>query len=321
MIRALLRAAAQLLDPALLGTVLLSALGAALVLAASWYGVAFGLEHVRLFATGWLDTLARISAGLAAILLSLALFGTITTTIAGLLLERVARAVERRFYPGLPPACPQPLGEQIRAAASFLATAILVNLLALPLFLIWGANVAFFLAINGYLLGREYFELVAMRRVDRATATYLRKAHPVRIGLAGVAIAALSLLPLANLVLPVSHRLHAARLSDHRGVTSGVAGLIDSMLGESFTLLCEDRSYVRTQAPRLRRVHHAALGSRCGHALPATEARSGSGAAGYADAEPAAGTRPRCRTAAAAGPDADPDARRQRPSAGRAPPG
>jgi uncharacterized protein involved in cysteine biosynthesis len=203
MLRAIGRALSQLFDPALLGVVLAAIAAAVAVLLLTWVGVGEALAHVRMFETAWLDWIARISAGLTTLLLTLALFGAIAATIAGLLTERIARAVERRYYPWLARPRRQGILESLRVSLSFLLATLLLNLMAMPLYWIWGANLIIFLIINGYLLGREYFELVALRRVDRVTAVSLRRAYAARLLLAGMVIAAFSLLPLANLVTPV----------------------------------------------------------------------------------------------------------------------
>jgi uncharacterized protein involved in cysteine biosynthesis len=203
MLKAAGRAIVQLLDPALFGVLLVSVIGAALVLLACWSGVGALLAHMTLFQAHWLDSVARVAAGVGAFLVTLALFGAVAAVIASLFIGQVARAVERRWYPALPPERRQGAGEQFAASLSFLAATIAVNALALPLYLLWGPNVLIFLGINGYLLGREYFELVALRRVDRRTAVRLRRTHAFQLLLAGMAIAALSFLPLANLVTPV----------------------------------------------------------------------------------------------------------------------
>jgi uncharacterized protein involved in cysteine biosynthesis len=75
-----------------------------------------------------------------------------------------------------------------------------VNLLALPLYLVPGLNVVVFYAMNAYLLGREYFELVALRRLDPRTARGLRRAHRLRFFIAGLLMAALFTIPVVNLV-------------------------------------------------------------------------------------------------------------------------
>ena len=203
MFRALGRTVSQMLDPALFGVLLTSLIAASLLLATLWFGIAELVGRLNLSAVGWLNWIERILVGAGAIFLTAALFGTIAAAIAGLFVERVARAVERRWYPGLPAARPQGLGEQISAGFSFLLTAIATNLLALPLYLIWGANVPIFLGVNGYLLGRQYFELVAARRLDYRQSRALWRARRWELLLAGGMIAGLSVLPLADLLTPV----------------------------------------------------------------------------------------------------------------------
>jgi CysZ protein len=76
-------------------------------------------------------------------------------------------------------------------------------LIALILLILPGVNVAIFFVANGYLLGREYFELAAMRfrSIDEARA--LRRANAMRVFLAGLVIAAIVIIPILNLITPV----------------------------------------------------------------------------------------------------------------------
>jgi uncharacterized protein involved in cysteine biosynthesis len=75
-----------------------------------------------------------------------------------------------------------------------------------------------FWLVNGYLLGREYFQLVAARRLGRKGATVLRRRHRGRIWMIGTAMAVPLSLPLVNLVVPIigvavfTHQFH--RLAD-----------------------------------------------------------------------------------------------------------
>ncbi len=79
-----------------------------------------------------------------------------------------------------------------------------LNLLALPLYLLLpGINLFLFLALNGYLLGREYFDVVALRRLDAAAAKAMRNRSGGRVFVGGVLIAGLFALPLINLIAPV----------------------------------------------------------------------------------------------------------------------
>jgi CysZ protein len=203
MLKALSRAVSQLFDPAIFGVLVVSVAAAAAILVAVWIGVDVVVTRMTLFATGWLNWLAKLAIGVGTVFVTVALFGAIAAMIAGLFVERVARAVERRYYPRLPVARASGIGEQLSGQFSFLLAALVLNLLALPLYLIWGADIPIFLALNGYLLGREYFELVALRRVDRRTARALWRIHRPRLVLCGAAIAAFSFVPLANLLTPV----------------------------------------------------------------------------------------------------------------------
>jgi uncharacterized protein involved in cysteine biosynthesis len=60
-----------------------------------------------------------------------------------------------------------------------------------------------FYGLNGYLLGREYFETVALRRLDPKRASELRRREKWRVFLAGVIITLLLTVPFLNLIAPV----------------------------------------------------------------------------------------------------------------------
>jgi uncharacterized protein involved in cysteine biosynthesis len=142
--------------------------------------------------------------GLGVLLLTWLLFPAVVTLIMGFYLERVAAAVEALDYPGRGPPRRQPIGEIIALTLRLAALTVLLNLLALPLYLIApGINVFLFFALNGYLFGRGYFEVVALRRLDAGEARRVRRRFAGRIFLGGVVIAGLFALPLVNLVAPV----------------------------------------------------------------------------------------------------------------------
>ena len=93
--------------------------------------------------------------------------------------------------------------EAIRVGVSFVVVSLFLNLLALPLYLIPGVNAFVFYLLNGYLLGREYFELVAQRRMEPAEMTALRRRGRLRWIMAGVVIAVLFTIPIVNLAVPI----------------------------------------------------------------------------------------------------------------------
>ena len=204
MLVALARAFRDLGAPALRRIVWLG-LGLALLLfLVLWSGVAIALDHGVRF--GWrpLDWLVDLLGAFAVVALSWLLFPAVATLVLGLFLERIAGAVESLDYPGRGPARRAPIGETIIAGARLMGLTILVNLLALPVYLLApGINFFVFLGLNGYLLGREYFEVVALRRLDPAATRAARQHFAWRVFAGGVVIAGLFAVPLVNLIAPV----------------------------------------------------------------------------------------------------------------------
>ncbi|MCC7165960.1 MAG: EI24 domain-containing protein [Rhodospirillales bacterium] len=222
MIVGLFKALAQMNDPRL-RRVLWAALGWAFVLHAALYAVlGFALQHLPTTDLAWLDTLLRIVSGLGAFLASLWLFPAVVSVILGFYLEQVVEAVESRHYPNLPAPRAQPVVESVATALRFAAVAVGLNILFLPLYLIPVINVGAFLLLNGYLLGREYFELVAARRLEPLAMHQTRLRHRGWILLLGMVAAALLLVPLVNLVAPILaaawmvHLLESLRWRDER---------------------------------------------------------------------------------------------------------
>lgn len=201
---AFFRAVSALSEPPLRRVVALGLGLSVLVFAALWLGVAAVLYNTPLFAWRPLDWVVDLLGGLAVLALSWLLFPAVVTLILGFFIERIAAAVEALDYPGKGPPRRQPIGETMAAMLRLTGLTLLLNLLALPVYLLVpGINLVLFLAVNGYLLGREYFEAIALRRLDAAAAKAVRNRFGGRVFVGGVAIAGLFALPLVNLVAPV----------------------------------------------------------------------------------------------------------------------
>lgn len=123
---------------------------------------------------------------------------------AGLFTDDVAQAVEEAHYPFLPPARILGWAEGLRSSINLIGLLVLVNLAALMSVLVVGpfAPVLFW-AANGWLLGREYFMLVALRRLPADQANALRSRNGLTIWMAGALMAAPLSIPLVNLLIPV----------------------------------------------------------------------------------------------------------------------
>ncbi len=152
----------------------------------------------------WVDDLLSWSSILLMLILSVFLMVPVASAITSMFLEDVAQAVEDRHYPSLPPATPVSLYQAFRDTVNFLGVLIVANLLAFVLYAMFPPSAVFiFWALNGYLLGREYFQIAAMRRVGRDGAKALRKAHAGTIWLAGGLMAVPLSVPVLNLVVPI----------------------------------------------------------------------------------------------------------------------
>lgn len=209
LIAAPLRAFSQFGDPAFLGAVwrsvawaVLALLGLAALLV--WGGSALAAQAGSL---GWLGRLAgAILGGVGAALLAFYFFLPLATVIATLFANRIAGAVEREFYPGLPPARPASLLDQtwdgLALGLRVLGWQVLTLLLVLipPLAPI-AVPLGWFIA--AWSVGRGLFVAVAMRRMDRAAAVDRYRSQRGDVLAQGALMAVGSIVPLFNLFVPV----------------------------------------------------------------------------------------------------------------------
>lgn len=216
MLGALVLAIADLFLPRVLGL-----LGAAVLLSAgcfvaAWFGVDALLATWSGSSSGWLAWLG----GLATLVLAWFLFPLVAASFVAMFLDQVAAAIEARHYPQLPPAPGLPWHRSLAASLRFLGVLLLANAALLLLWLVPPVYPVAWLLVNGWLMGREYFELIALRRLDPPSARALREQHGGELLLTGVLLAALAMLPLLNLVVPVlatAVMLH--RVTAWRGAT------------------------------------------------------------------------------------------------------
>lgn len=185
-----------------------------LALAAVWFGLR---EVFEVYAMPWLDALlpgmpswagwlglmATIVAGIGLALALALLVAPVTALIAGLFLDDVAEVVEQNDYPADPPGRAMPAVPALWLSIKFLGVVILGNIVALLLLLLPGVNIAAFFLVNGYLLGREFFEFAAMRHRSEADARAMRRRNGLTVFGAGLLIAAFLAVPLLNLLTPL----------------------------------------------------------------------------------------------------------------------
>ncbi len=183
------------------------------------------ITTTAMFGIGWLEWLADAAGWAAAIIAGVVLFPGAVLAVLTFMLDDVARAVEARHYPDLAPPRRQPFSETLASALRLAGIVVGLNLLFLPVYIVLfffpPLNLFVFYGLNGYLLGREYFELVAFRRLEPDAVRDLRRRNRGRLFSAGVVIAILLTIPLINWLMPAvaaAFMLHMfERLRDRSG--------------------------------------------------------------------------------------------------------
>ena len=172
-----------------------------------WFINTFAPDSMSLPVIGdvqWVGALLSVGSLLVMVALSVFLMVPVASAFCGLFLEDVAQAVEDRHYPTLPPVPRQSLGQTLIDTVNFFGLLVGVNLLAVLAYAFVGpAAPLIFWGLNGFLLGREYFQLAAMRRLGRAGAKALRRHHPFQIWFAGILMVVPLSIPLVNFLVPV----------------------------------------------------------------------------------------------------------------------
>ncbi|MCA6125286.1 sulfate transporter family protein [Bradyrhizobium sp. WSM 1704] len=218
MLDAAVKALSQILSPPLrsilwrsigLALVLISVLAIGLQRLLSWFadygelwaeGMLGPNFHSTLHVLSWIISIA---AGLGVVLGGIFLMPAVTSLIASLFVDDVADHVEREHYPAEQPGTALPVTIATIEGIKTALLTILVYLVALPFVLFAGAGFIVFFLATAWLLGREYFELAAMRFRSPADAKAMRKEHAGTVFTAGLFIAAFVSIPVVNLATPV----------------------------------------------------------------------------------------------------------------------
>jgi len=139
------------------------------------------------------------------------LIAPLTALLAGQLTDNVAEIIEKEDYPDHPPGTALSNWQSLKVSLRFCGLSLLCNVLALPFLLFPVLHLLVFFLINGYLLGREYFEFAAARfRFPPQAHQYYRKQRGI-VFVGGLFVAAVVAIPVLNILAP----LFAAALMVH----------------------------------------------------------------------------------------------------------
>lgn len=237
MLDAAIKAVSQMLSPPF-RVVLLKSIGLALILIVlvgiglqslllwlasageSWAETTFGPgAHLTLSILVWI---VSVAGALGIILGSVFLMPAITALVGSFFVDDIAEQVERLHYPEDPPGRRLPLPLALLEGVKTALLAVLVYLVAVPFLLFAGFGAVIFFVATAYLLGREYFELAAMRHLPPSEAKQLRRREQGTTFLAGLFIAGFVSIPIVNLATPLfamAFMVHVYKRTERRAPT------------------------------------------------------------------------------------------------------
>ena len=218
MVRFLFEAITQLRDPPLRRIIFYSILGSVVIMGVLASGIwlllsQISLEsipyliHIREWMGAWFTWLSSsFFFGLVG-LLTFFLFPSVVSLTLGFFFDEIVSSVEAKYYPRLPPRRYQSFGEVTASTLRFACIILIFNIVALPIYFLLiffpPMNLVLFYIVNGYLTGREYFELVGLSRRNPVDVAILRKCNRGRVQVAGMLIVFLMTTPIVNLLAPV----------------------------------------------------------------------------------------------------------------------
>jgi CysZ protein len=168
---------------------------------ADWAEGMLGVSaHTPISIVAWI---LSIAAGLGIVVGSVFLMPAVTALVGSFFVDDIALEVERTHYPGEPVGTPLPVARAAIEGTKTASLTVLVYLVAVPFLLFAGIGAVIFFLATAFLLGREYFELAAMRFRPVAEAKRLRKMHHGTVFVAGMFIAAFVSIPIVNLATPL----------------------------------------------------------------------------------------------------------------------
>jgi CysZ protein len=207
MFASLAKAIGNFFDGTLRGVVLRALALTLLLFVLLFAGVEVALFHLPTLGASWINHLIEILAPLLLFLSVFFLGAPVAALFASLYLGRIARVVEARDYASDPSAPGTATGSVISAGVRLAALAVLANaalgLVDLEFIAVPAIPELLTIAVNGWLLGREYFELAALRHMSRADAKRLRRRHGGSVLAGGTLISFLSAIPVANFFAPL----------------------------------------------------------------------------------------------------------------------
>jgi CysZ protein len=214
------RALQMIFEPALFGIVLKSFALSFLIFVLLFLGTEYAVQQLPTLHWPWLNVVLQLLAPVLIIVLAFVLGAPVAAIFASLYLNGIASKIEAKYYGGDTPSPGAPVFASFVVVLRVLAWVLVLTVALLPVVVtipIVGSLAA--LVTNGWLLGREYFELTALRHLPRDQVEAMRRRHGAAILGAGLLIAALAEIPIVNFIAPLygaAFMVHVFKHFQHR---------------------------------------------------------------------------------------------------------
>lgn len=186
----------------LLGLVVVCALIAVVLVASTVAGITLLTADLVNLQRGWLDTLVNWLAAAVTGVAGWFMLPPLVILIAGIFQEKIIHKVELAYYPDRVRREEPHFWGDVRHDVLFALWALLLNILILPLYFV-GIGFVASIALNSYLLGREFFEGAAGYHLGKPEARRLVSANRGAVYGGGFVITLMTLIPLLNLLMPI----------------------------------------------------------------------------------------------------------------------
>jgi CysZ protein len=198
------RAIATLFTPGFFGVVVKSVVLTLALFVAAFLALQWGLHYLPTLGQPWVNSVVNVLSSLGLIVLLFIAGAPVAALFGSFFLDSIAKSVETRSYPADAPSQGAPAMASLFVALRFTGLVVAVTLALLPAdIFLPGVGSAATLVADGWLLGREYFELAALRHLSRPETDAMRKRHGFAILGGGILLSLLTYIPFADLIAPL----------------------------------------------------------------------------------------------------------------------
>lgn len=164
--------------------------------------VFFGLRSIDLFGDSAFNMVADVGLTIFFGAVAYFLLPVLLPLIAAFFQETIADRIETRDYPEyMPPACERPFWSELWDDVKFVVLVLALNVMLLWTYFTPLAPFTYY-GLNGYLIGREFFDTAATRHIGRERAKALRREHSLPVFFLGASIVFLANVPVLQLIAP-----------------------------------------------------------------------------------------------------------------------